>query len=118
MPGIIQAFGLRPPRGMGSMSDSFAKPENHSHSRQHAETAISIALVVCEAGEATEMQLADLADAVEAFRDKQYRVSTILAEAAIERRRPDLSTMRPRTMSRSIVEIRALFASIQCLDHR
>ncbi len=100
------------------MNDPFAKAnaERYSHSRQHAETAIAIALVVCEARVASETQLADLADAVEALRDGQYRVATILAEAAIERRKPDLRTMRPRNMSRSIAEIRAMFATLQDFD--
>ena len=89
----------------------------YTHSRRHAETAVSIALLVCEA-RATETQLADLADAVEALRDRQFHVATILAEAAIERRRPDNRAVRPQSMSRNIAEIRALFAAIQCSDPR
>jgi hypothetical protein len=105
---------------MGTMKEPFtnARIEQYTHSRRHAETAVSTALLVCEARGATDAQLADLADAVEALRDKQYRVATILAEAAIERRDPGNKTVRPQRMARSLVEIRAMLAAIGGPDRR
>jgi hypothetical protein len=105
---------------MGTMKEPFtvARSERYTHSRRHAEMAVATALLVCEARGATDAQLADLADAVEALRDKQYRVATILAEAAIERRNPGDKTIRPWSMSRSLVEIRAMLAAIGGPDRR
>jgi hypothetical protein len=102
------------------MNDPFAtaRAARVTHARRHAELAISIALLVCEARAVTETQLADLADAVEALRDRQYHVATILAEAAIERRNRDGRAIRPPSLSRSIAEIRAMFATLQDFDRR
>jgi len=61
------------------------------HGRMHAETAIELALLVCEACDTSEAQLADLANAGGALRAGQFRIAVELAEAVIEKR-PKLQT--------------------------
>jgi hypothetical protein len=85
-----------------------------SHGRKHAESAIETALLVCEARQSTEEQLADLADAVDAYRSGQYAVAVALAEAAIERHRtPRTTAIRPEGMRRSLLELKTFFADLQ-----
>jgi hypothetical protein len=61
---------------MGSR-DFFAKAQirRFSQGRKHAEAAIEIAVMACEARHSSDQQLADLADAVDALRAGQYAVA-------------------------------------------
>ena len=83
-----------------------------SQSRKHAETAIELALLVCEACNATEAQMADLADAVDALKSGQYPIAVVLAEAAIEGRHKTRTAIRPMTMARSIFDLKAMMAEM------
>ena len=73
------------------MTDFFATGRLQVHGRIHAETAIELALLVCEACDTSDAQLADLAGARDALRAGEYRAAVVLAEAVIENR-PKLQT--------------------------
>jgi hypothetical protein len=67
---------------------------------------------VCESGSATDGQMADLADAVDALAAGQFHVASLLAEAAIEGRSKLRTAMRPTTMARTLPDIRAMMAEV------
>lgn len=100
---------------MGTMNDPVedAPLRRHTRSRKHAEIAIQTAVLVCEACQPTDAQLADLADAVDALRGGQFHAATVLAEAAIEGRSRTRAAIRPAAMTRSIPELQALLAEIE-----
>lgn len=98
---------------MDRMSNPFANAriERYAHSRQHAQTVVETALLVCDVG-ASDSQLTDLAAAVDALRSSQFQVATILAEAAIEGRTRVRTVVRPSGTARSIAELWAVIANI------
>jgi hypothetical protein len=100
---------------MGIVNDSskHSNIEPYSSSQRHAEITVQTALLVCEAGSASVAQIGDLADAVDALRDRQYRVAVILAEAAIEGRNRVRTAQRPDGMVRTLAEIRCALMKIQ-----
>lgn len=95
------------------MNDANARVTRYTHSRRHAEIAIQTALLVCEVGNASEAQVADLADAVDALSAGQFHAAALLAEAAIEGRSKVQTAIRPATMARSLAEVRAMLAEIE-----
>ncbi len=76
---------------------------------REAITQIEIAFAASE-NVATSDQLADLADAVDAFKDRAYGVAASLARAAAGTRRKVEMSRRPAAMSRSLAELRETFA--------
>lgn len=79
------------------------------HGRRHAEAMLDAALLVFEAREPTAAELADLADAADAFGRGRYEVAIVLAQAAIEGRSRTRSQWLP-VMPRSLDDVRAMAA--------
>lgn len=77
-----------------------------------AAAEIAEALALIGDGAATPDQLADLADAVDAFRDGRFHVARLLARAATAKRRALETHRRPQSMSRTVKEIRESFAQL------
>ncbi len=73
-------------------------------------TQIEIAFAVFAENAATPDQLADLADAVDAFKDRAYGVAASLARAAAGTRHKIEISRRPAGMARSTAELREAFA--------
>jgi hypothetical protein len=71
---------------------------------------IEVAFAASAENCATPDQLADLADAVDAFKDRSYGVAAALARAAAGSQRKVAFGRRPESMSRSLVELREAFA--------
>ena len=82
--------------------------------RERAELAIETALRICDEIAPSDDQAADLADAVAAFRARQFAIAVDLAEAAFERQRnaPQKSAS-PLEMTRTLAEMRTLFAELR-----
>lgn len=80
------------------------------HGRRHAEALLETAFLVFEARAPTAAQLADLADAADAFGCGRYDIAINLTEAAIEGRSRARSAWLP-TMTRSLDDVRAMLAA-------
>jgi len=80
------------------------------HGRRHAEALLESAFLVFEAREPTAAELADLADAADAFGRGRYDIAIILTEAAIEGRSRARSAWLP-TMTRGLDDVRAMVAA-------
>jgi hypothetical protein len=83
---------------------------NDAAKLREAVAEIEIAFASSAETAATPDQLADLADAVDAFRDRAYGVAASLARAALSARRKIEYSRRPASMSRSLAELREAFA--------
>ena len=92
---------------MRSLND-FSDPRVRLHGREHAETAVEVALLLCEAYHASDAQLADLVDAAKALRAGQYRVAVAIAEALIEKRPKLEKATRPAKIARLLAKVRSL----------
>ena len=79
------------------------------HGRRHAEATLDAAFLVFEAREPTVDELADLADAADAFGRGRYEIAIALAQAAIEGRSRARSQWLP-TMPHSLDDIRSIVA--------
>lgn len=77
---------------------------------REAVTEIEVAFAASADNAATPDQLADLADAVDAFKERTYGVAAALARAAARTRRKVEFGRRPASMSKSLDELRAAFA--------
>lgn len=80
------------------------------HGRRYAEAMLESAFLVFEAREPTADELADLADAADAFGRGRYDMAAILTQAAIEGRSRSRSAWLP-TMTRSLDDVRAMVAA-------
>jgi hypothetical protein len=80
------------------------------HGRRHAEAVFEAAFLVFEAREPTADELADLADAADAFGCGRYEAAIALATAAIEGRSRARSLWLP-TMTRRLDDVRAMVAA-------
>jgi hypothetical protein len=76
---------------------------------REAVAEIEIAFAASAENSATPDQLADLADAVDAFRERSYGVAAALARAAAGTRRKVEYSRRPASMSQSLVDLREAF---------
>ena len=74
---------------------------------------IEIAFAVSAENTPTPDQLADLADAVDAFKDRAYGVAASLARAASGTRRKVELSRRPAAMSRSLAELRETYGRLR-----
>ena len=83
--------------------------QNDGAMLREAITQIEIAFAASTENAATPDQLADLADAVDAFKDRAYGVAASLARAASGTRRSVDVSRRPAAMSRSLAELRKAF---------
>jgi hypothetical protein len=77
---------------------------------REAAAEIEVALACSAENDASPEQLADLADAVDAFKERAYGVAASLARASAAKRRKIEYSRRPASMSKSIVELRDAFA--------
>ena len=73
-------------------------------------TEIEVALAAFETETATPDQLADLADALDAFKERLYGVAAALARASTRPRRQIGHHRRPDSMAQTIAELRQNFA--------
>jgi hypothetical protein len=83
---------------------------NDSAKFSEAVTEIEVAFAALAGEHVTPDQLADLADAVDAFKDRAYGVSASLARAASSTRRKVEYSRRPASMARSLANLREDFA--------
>jgi hypothetical protein len=91
--------------------ESILKRDLNDAAKLHeAVTEIEIALASAAESAATPDQLADLADAIDAFRDRAYGVAASLARAAANTRRKVDYSRRPASMTLSLAELRESFA--------
>jgi hypothetical protein len=77
---------------------------------REAVAQIEVAFAASAENSATPDQLADLADAVDAFKDRSYGIAAALARAAAGPRRKVAFSRRPESMSKSLAELREAFA--------
>lgn len=83
---------------------------NDAAKLSEAVTEIEVALAALAENAATPDQLGDLADAVDAFKERAYGVAVSLARAASSTRRKVELGRRPDSMLRSLAEICDTFA--------
>src|SRR5918995_1158298 len=92
------------------IEDIMNRDLNDSARIAEALAEIEIAFAASLENAATPDQLGDLADAIDAFKDRAYGVAASLARAAASTRRKVEYSRRPATMSRSLAELREDFA--------
>jgi len=83
---------------------------NNATRLSEAVAEIEVAFAASLENASTPEQLGDLADAIDAFKDRDYGVAAALARAASGPRRQVQFSRRPDSMSQSIVELREAFA--------
>jgi hypothetical protein len=83
---------------------------NDAAKRREAVNEIEVALTAFDERVATPDQLGDLADAIDAFKEREYGVAAVLARASASTRRKVEFSRRPPSMSRSLAELREAFA--------
>ena len=83
---------------------------NNAARVREAVAAIEVAFAASAEGSATPDQLSDLADAVDAFKDRSYGVAAALARASVGSRRNIEFGRRPESMLQSLAELRETFA--------
>lgn len=83
---------------------------NDAAKLREAVAEIEVAFASSAENPATPDQLADLADAIDAFRERSYGVAAALARAAARARRKVEYSRRPPSMSKSLAELREAFA--------
>jgi hypothetical protein len=93
-------------------SSPFKEAKVARHGRRHAEATIEAALLVFEARQPSEAELADLADALDALTSGQFRVAIVLAEAAVGGRSRLRTAIRPPTMARSLAALKSFAAAL------
>ena len=86
--------------------------------RSRAAEAIERCLAMLRLRNPTDIQLADLADAVDAMRAGTYRVAVILAGAALSPRRAKPIAVRPARMARTFDEIEGEYRALRAADLR
>lgn len=77
---------------------------------REAVNEIEVAFAASAENAATPQQLGDLADAIDAFKERDYGVAAALARASAGTRRKVEYSCRPASMSKSLVELREAFA--------
>jgi hypothetical protein len=77
--------------------------------KKDAERAIGNALQALECDTPIQDQLADLADAVDAYREGKHGVAVALATATLSNHRPVEIARRPLASGTSLADIRAAF---------
>jgi hypothetical protein len=83
---------------------------NDAAKLREAVNEIEVAFAVSAEKAATPDQLGDLADAIDAFKERDYGVAAALARASSGTRRKVEYSRRPPSMSKSLVELREVFA--------
>jgi hypothetical protein len=83
---------------------------NDAAKLREAVNEIEVAIAASAEGGTTPEQLGDLADAIDAFKERDYGVAATLARAAASTRRKVEYSRRPASMSKSLVELRETFA--------
>ena len=84
-----------------------AKVRRFTRQREDAERAIEVAIATFEDKAPTPSQLGDLADAIDAFKQRQFYVSVVLAHGAVHV--APLDKRRPETMARTLEEMKREF---------
>ncbi len=93
----------------GRIEDIMKREPNDDAKMHEAMAEIEIAFAFSAENTATPDQLGDLADAVDAFRERAYGVAASLARAAASSRRKVEFSRRPPSMRRSLAELREVF---------
>jgi hypothetical protein len=83
--------------------------------RAEVERIIAFSLEQMAERGATPVQLSDLADAIDAFRDGSYNVAIELGLASL-RTKAGSEAMRPLTMARSLTDLLRDFRQVAALD--
>jgi len=91
---------------------------NDAAKRSEALAELEIAFVSAAETPVTPDQVADLADALDAFKEHAYGVAAALARASTKPRRRIADYRRPDSMSPSITELRDAFARLQGAKRR
>lgn len=82
--------------------------------RERAVRAVERALLALDGGTASPDQLSDVADAIDALKDRTFGVAFELASAAINtRRRLAKSSMHPSVDTLTLAELQAAFAEVR-----
>lgn len=98
---------------LGEKIDSIMKRDlNDAAKLREAAAEIEVALAATAEGAATPDQLADLADAIDAFKDSSYGIAAALARAAAAPRRRMEPSRRPASMARTLAELRETYARL------
>ena len=91
--------------------ETILKRDLNDATRLHEAVAeIEVAFAASLGNSSTPEQLGDLADAVDAFKERDYGVAAALARAASGPRRKVEFSRRPESMAQSLVELREAFA--------
>ena len=101
------------PNVLGSDDETKSRPTRaftRAGRLNEALTEIEIALAALDADSAKPDQLADLADAIDAFKERHYGVAAALARASTRPRRQLGHHRRPDSMAQTIAEMRQEFA--------
>ena len=86
---------------------------NHAARRREAAAEIEFACAALAEDAAPEDQLADLADAIDAFKERDYGVAAALARAATRLRAAVRDHRRPNTASLSLKELCLRFQQLR-----
>ena len=98
--------------GAGKSLEARATERRFTRRREEAEQAIEIAIAALEDGPSpTADQIGDLADAIDALKQRQFYVSVLLAQGAMHSK--PLKSPRPDAMSRSFDDLKREFRTLR-----
>jgi hypothetical protein len=91
---------------------SDATTRRFTRRREEAEHAIEVAIAALEdAAAPTPDQIGDLADAIDALKQRQFYVAVLLAQGALHSK--PLNSRRPEAMSRTFDEIKQEYRALR-----
>lgn len=96
---------------MGRDRFGSAGVQRFARRREDAERAIEVAFAALELNPATPDQLGDLADAIDALKQRQFYVSVLLAHGAMHSK--PLESKRPQALSRTLDEMKQEFRALR-----
>jgi len=83
------------------------KVRRFTRQREDAERAIEVAIATLEQGKPTHDQLGDVADAIDALKQRQFTVAVRLAQGAVHS--TPVGSKRPPVMARTLDEMKSEF---------
>jgi hypothetical protein len=98
--------------GAGKSLEERAEERRFTRRKEEAEHAIAIAIAALEdASHPTSDQIGDLADAVDALKQREFYVCVLLAHGAMHSK--PLKSGRPEAMSRTLSDIKREFHALR-----
>ena len=90
------------------------KVRRFTRQREDAERAIEVAIGTLEQGKPTHDQLGDVADAIDALKQRQFTVAVRLAQDAVHS--TPVGSKRPSVMARTLDEMKSKFEFLRSAE--